>query len=116
MERWINMVEVTCADPSREEEFNDWYDNVHLPDVLKTPGFVAARRYITKEYRDGRGKYLAIYEIETDDIDKTMALRREIRQKEAEQGRSHSNALPNLLIHSWKDVLFKQITERTSGK
>jgi len=110
------MFEVNCADPSREEEFNDWHNNVHLPDVLKTPGFMAARRYIAKEYRDGRGKYLAIYEIETDDIDKTMALRREFRQKEVEQGRSQGKTVPNLLIYSWRDVLYKQIIEQTSDK
>jgi hypothetical protein len=29
----------------REEEFNDWYDNVHIPDTLRTEGFVAVTRY-----------------------------------------------------------------------
>ena len=43
MEKWINMVEVFCTDPSREKEFNDFLDNVHMPDVLKTPGFVSVR-------------------------------------------------------------------------
>ncbi len=112
MEKWINLVEVSCADPDREDEFNEWYNKIHLPDVLKTPGFISARRYEAKEYRDGRGKYLAIYEIETDDIDKTMALRLEIREKEASVGRSHGQSIPNLLMHYWKDVLYKEIIEK----
>jgi hypothetical protein len=29
----------------REQEFNDWYDNVHIPDCLGTSGFVAGTRY-----------------------------------------------------------------------
>jgi predicted Fe-Mo cluster-binding NifX family protein len=110
MERWINMVESYC-DPSREDEFNDWYNNMHLPDCLETPGFLAVRRYVNKELRDGRGKYLAIYEIETDDIDKTMEIRREKRMAEGKQGR-----LSNLGIQVWRDVLYKQIAERFAHK
>ena len=113
MERWILMVESSCADPSREEEFNDWYNNVHIPDILSTPGFVAVRRYVAKEFRDGRGKYLTVCEIETDNIEQTMALRLERRKKEEGQGRSRTKAIPNLLIHSWRDVLYRQIIDRT---
>ena len=86
MEKWISFGKLICADPSREKEFNDFYDNVHVPNVLKAPGFVAATRYTIKEPMNGRGRYLTIWEIETDDIDKTMAVRREMRKKEDERG------------------------------
>ena len=76
MARWISMVESFCADPTREEEFNAHYDGVRIPAALKVPGFVAARRYVHKVPRNGRGKYLTIYEIDTADIEKTMAARR----------------------------------------
>ena len=52
----------------------EWYDSIHVPDVLSTPGFVSARRYKAKDLRDGRGMYLAIYEILTDDIEATLTL------------------------------------------
>ena len=113
---WINTVEIFCTDPSREEEFNNWYNNTHLPDVLSTPGFLSARRYIIKEPRNGRGKYLSIYEIATDDIDRSIALRREKREKEKEQGRSASVVIPGLILHAWQDVLFRQIYELTSDR
>lgn len=29
----------------REDDYNDWYDNEHLDDVLKVEGFVAAQRF-----------------------------------------------------------------------
>jgi hypothetical protein len=29
----------------QEDEYNDWYDNTHLSDVLKVEGFVAAQRF-----------------------------------------------------------------------
>ena len=44
MARWVNLVETNFGDPLREKEFNEWYDRMHLPDILETPGFVAARR------------------------------------------------------------------------
>lgn len=111
VEKWVNLVETNCVDPSREQEFNDWYTNIHLPDVLETPGFMAATRYEMKEFRDGRGKYLTVYEIETGDIDKTMEIRREKRKKEWEQGRQS-----NLWASVWRDVLWKVIVERSISK
>ena len=33
---------LTNATEGRDDEFNDWYDNRHLPDVLAVEGFVAA--------------------------------------------------------------------------
>ena len=110
-QRWVNLVETNCGDASREQEFNDWYTNTHLPDVLETPGFMAATRYEMKEFRDGRGKYFTLYEIETDDIDKTMAVRVEKRVKEVEQGRGSKLWAP-----VWRDVLCRVVTERAAAK
>jgi predicted Fe-Mo cluster-binding NifX family protein len=115
MEKWIQAVETLCADPSQENEFNDWYNNTHLPEALSCPGFLAARRYVIKEPHFGRGKYLAIYEIETDDIDKTMTTRVRHLEQEEKRGRSASVAIPNLLVLVWQDVLFKQIHELTKN-
>lgn len=56
----------------REDEYNDWYDHVHLVEVLQVPGFVAAQRFSAGEPMPGREgpprKYLSIYEIEADDV------------------------------------------------
>ena len=53
--------------PGLEDEFNDWYTNRHLADVLKVPGFKSAQRF-TLAQNDGasKWKYLAIYEFESD--------------------------------------------------
>ena len=29
----------------REDEYNEWYDNVHLRDVCNVPGVAGAKRY-----------------------------------------------------------------------
>ena len=60
----------------REEEFNRWYDDVHLAEVLALPGFVRAERFVASEaqlVKAGPWKYLAIYEIEADDPHQAMA-------------------------------------------
>ena len=101
MERWVTLFEANC-DPAREAEFNAWYDNTHVPDVLATPGYKRARRYVNREFRDGRGKYLAIYDIDTDDIEKTMATRLAGREDET------------LVFNLWRDVLFRRIFEMES--
>jgi len=72
MEKWLVIVETNCKDAAREAEFNRWYDTVHIPDVLSSPDHKSAARYILKDPAPGKGKYIAIYEIETDDIKKTM--------------------------------------------
>lgn len=64
----------TNPTPGKEEEYNQWYEEHHLKDVINCPGFVSARRFrlaatqfefntVTPTYR-----YLAMYEIETDDV------------------------------------------------
>jgi len=51
-------------DPAREDEFNRWYDEEHVPEKLAAPGFSSARRFkhFTIPHR-----YLAIYEVEDGD-------------------------------------------------
>jgi hypothetical protein len=87
MERWLLTVESNSVDPSREKELNDWYDNVHLPDILETPGFVRACRYENTSPSEGRGKFVAMYEIETDDFARTMAEFTEKVNSKAAEGR-----------------------------
>ncbi len=87
MDKWLLLVGTNCSDAEREDEFNDWYDNTHLPDVLETPGFLGATRYENAEPSDGQAKFLALYEIETDDIDGFLKLNNENLAKKREEGR-----------------------------
>lgn len=60
-------VVVTTPTAGQDEEFNRWYDDEHLDDVLKVPGFVAAQRFRLVGDNQLPGPYLALYEVETDD-------------------------------------------------
>jgi hypothetical protein len=87
MEKWVNAVFTSCTDPVREKEFNEWYNDQHLPDVFKTKEIKKATRYQIKDAATGEPKYLALYEIETDDIEKTMAVDHENIGDLIKQGR-----------------------------
>ncbi len=89
MEKWLILVESNCKDPSREAEFNAWYDTIHIPDILSgSPGFKSAIRYVLKDPGKAQGKYLAVYEIETSDIDQTMSAHRRNLETKYAAGRS----------------------------
>ena len=87
MEKWVLVAETNCTFPEREEEFNDWYNTIHIPDVLETPGILNATRYECANPQEGHGKYLAIYDVETDDIEKTLAAFGSILSRKWEEGR-----------------------------
>lgn len=61
------IVALTNATPGREQEFNDWYDNQHVHDVLKVPGFVSAQRFACEDvpgFPAPKYKYCALFEVE----------------------------------------------------
>ena len=59
--RGILMVLINCKDPAREQEFNNWYADVHIPDILNTGAFHTAYRYESLDPEASKGKYLSIY-------------------------------------------------------
>ena len=54
--------------PADEAEFNDWYSNTHIPQVCAVPGITGARRYKLTGTDPNEPAYLAIYEIDADDL------------------------------------------------
>jgi hypothetical protein len=65
MAKGIMYVESRPSSPEREQEYNAWYDEVHLPELLALDGIVSARRLRAV---DGQGPYVAIYELEGEDL------------------------------------------------
>lgn len=67
------MVVLINAQDGREDEMNEWFTGTHMPDALKIPGYRSGQRFrLTEPQREGASrqwKYLAIYDIETDDLD-----------------------------------------------
>ena len=71
-ERCILVTSVDIADGA-EEEFNRWYNETHLPEILACPGFESAERF---ECTAGQPRYLAIYELESEAALTTPEMRR----------------------------------------
>jgi hypothetical protein len=58
--------------PGQDDAYNRWYSGVHVPDVLRVPGFkrLAGRYRIIADEPEPR--YLALYEIESEDPQATL--------------------------------------------
>lgn len=69
------MVVLSRAVEGRDDEFNDWYQHVHLAEMVAFSGFKSAQRFRRVRNLGMRetDPYLAIYEIETDDLDAVLS-------------------------------------------
>ena len=56
------------AMPGRDADYDRWYTEVHVWDVLALPGFLSCERFRrTVVGGNGESDFVAIYEVETDD-------------------------------------------------
>lgn len=54
--------------PSAEETWNQWHEQVHVPEVLRQPGFVSCRKWRdTSAAEDGWARYVCHYELTSAD-------------------------------------------------
>jgi hypothetical protein len=66
MPRGIMYVETMPVSPDREADYHKWYNDTHLAEILSVEGIVSARRFAPT---DGNGPFIAIYELDCDDLD-----------------------------------------------
>ncbi len=60
------------SDPDREDEFNDWYDEVHAVGALEIDGVISCRRYkLSNEQMlpPELPQFLAVYEVDPGAVD-----------------------------------------------
>ncbi|MCV7197906.1 DUF4286 family protein [Mycobacterium angelicum] len=69
MAKGIIYVETRPSSPDRDQEYNTWYDEIHLPELVALEGIVSARRLRPV---DGDGPYVALYEVEADDLQSVL--------------------------------------------
>jgi hypothetical protein len=65
----LKMMVYTNALDGKDDEFNHWYDTIHLPEVIDFTKAVAAQRFQLSDAQPGDPgghRYLAIYEFEVD--------------------------------------------------
>src|SRR5882762_2836420 len=74
MAKGVLVVQTAPISPERTQEYHDWYNETHLPEVLSIPGFVQARRFRLVDATGATAagssaslmENLAIYEVEAD--------------------------------------------------
>ncbi len=63
--RYVYMVKTAFASREQEAAWGEWYDSVHVPDMLTVPGVRAAHRYVDVS---GEMQYIAVYEIDSPEV------------------------------------------------
>jgi hypothetical protein len=66
---------LTNAAPGKEAEFNKWYNEIHVPEIVATPSFSSGQRFEIKSH-NGQApahRFLAIYDV-TPGLDAGAAL------------------------------------------
>jgi hypothetical protein len=78
-QHWLMMVATKSTDPARDAQFNEWYDGIDIPDVLQVPGYKRARRgqrvdlpQLPRADPGDDGTYVALYDISSRNIDRTI--------------------------------------------
>ncbi|MBI4233412.1 MAG: hypothetical protein HY686_03130 [Chloroflexi bacterium] len=91
--RGILFVLTNCKNPAQEEAFNRWYNETHVPDILKTRLFSTAIRYRSgaSSTHTTPARYLAIYETDQQDLESTLKQLRERAAQLRAQGRYDDN-------------------------
>jgi hypothetical protein len=94
----IMVVQSSPADPAKDAEFNEWYATRHLPELLSVPGFVSARRYRVHRGAEGQHSYLAVYELEADNLTAPLAALRERNGADRAEGAELLSADPPPIV------------------
>ena len=66
-----NMIVMSNPVDGHEAEYNHWYQNIHLGEMVALPGIRSARRFRRVRNLKETDSYanVAVYDIETDDVD-----------------------------------------------
>lgn len=62
MAKTLLFVESKPASPKLVDEYHNWHDRTHIPEMLKIAGFTSARRW----QADNGESFITLYEIDTD--------------------------------------------------
>ncbi len=61
MSHEYTLIVYTSHTDGREDDYNAWYDDVHLAEFSALPGVISGRRF--KVAGDGKAQYAAVYEL-----------------------------------------------------
>lgn len=74
MSHEYTLIVYTSPAEGREEEYNAWYDDIHLPEFSALPGVISGRRFKVTSAADGKPTYAAVYELSASPDDVMAAM------------------------------------------
>lgn len=87
--RGLIFVNVMCNDPSREAEWDAWYDEQHLPDIMATGAFAAGSRWLRCTPARFGPNHVTLYDITDCSVEHAIEISAEVMPKIAAAGRKH---------------------------
>ncbi len=90
--------------PEQEAEFNDWYNNIHVADTLRIPGFIAGNRYQAVRPTRKQRRYIAIYEVENEDALNTGVDGPIMKEVSGDFQEKYLNLTADWSLHRWKRI------------
>jgi hypothetical protein len=115
------MVAFTSPAPGADEdEFNRWYDEVHVKDVFEQGPFTSVRRFRLADQQVAAGPgngYLAVWEIEEDRLQEAhdfLVSSRAEREEALAAGREPKVPLSPLLAAQGTTWFFEQVSEQVA--
>ncbi|MDY7225890.1 DUF4286 family protein [Hyalangium rubrum] len=87
--------------PGSEAAWNEWHERVHVPEVLREPGFLSCRKWRdTATAEDGWPRYVCTYELSS-----VEAVERYIASDAAKHLRAESDRLFGYVTRARRQVL-----------
>jgi len=101
MPRGIMYVETMPVSPDRVEEYHTWYNDTHLAQITSVEGIVSARRFAPA---DGNGPFIAIYELDSDDLDAVVGRLGELGASGKMTGMEHLAMEPKPIPKVYREI------------
>ena len=67
------MAYVMCNDPSRLSEWDEWNDEVHMPDMLASGAFTGVSRWRLRSTNERRSQHLTLYDVGIGGVEEAVA-------------------------------------------
>ena len=73
------MIVFAAARAGMDDQLNEWYDKVHIPEIMQHPGFIGAQRFRLSDVQmtetiTAERRYLTIYDIASEKFEKVRSL------------------------------------------
>ncbi|MBW1886169.1 MAG: hypothetical protein JRJ58_21770 [Deltaproteobacteria bacterium] len=92
------MAYVMCNDPRREQQWDHWNDQVHVPDMLDSGAFSGVSRW-RRTPRGKRGaQHLTLYDVGPDGVDRAVERSAAVMPGLAAAGRKHEGHVGGLTV------------------